>query len=260
MGKIEREAQAKMIINRCLIVDAETTGLDFAADHCTEPGAILYSLANAASLVEFSTLSACEQTKPDAERLTGITQGMLDEMRHVRELIERATGRCFLSDAIIELSQAADCVVAHNVEFDHHWPELSTRGLPWVCTLEDFRFPNIAPGQSLTSLALGLGVPVVSAHRALTDCRLIASIFTRCAELGHDLQELFRVAQRPKALVVAVDNGNFYRLPEATRSEMIKQRKDAGFKWDRHVPKMWARRMPTEDTASLPFEVREVCG
>lgn len=247
-----------MIINRCLIVDAETSGLDRETHGCTEPGAILYSLESAASLVEFSTLTAGVSTNPDAERLTGITQAMLDEMKTVRQIIERATGRCFLSDAIIELSQAADCVVSHNIEFDRQWPELAMRSLPWYCTLEDFQFPNIAPGQTLIATALALGVPVVSAHRALTDCRLLAAIFTRCRELGCDLQELFAVAQRPKALFVAHDGRRFFDLPETERNAMIAARKAAGFKWDRQVKGAWARRMPVEDTAALPFEVRIV--
>ncbi len=246
------------MINRALILDCETTGLDPAKDFRTESGAILYSLTSAASLVEFSSLTTCGQTNPEAERLTGITAAMLNEAFGIHEKIENETGHRYLANMIGALAETADVVVAHNAEFDKNWLELETCDLPWLCTLEDFRFPNVQPGQQLTSLALALGVPVISAHRALTDCRLISSIFSRCAELGHDLQELFAIAQRPKVLVAAVDNGNFYRLPEATRSEMIAQRKAAGFKWDRLVPRAWARRMPIEDTEKLPFEVFEV--
>jgi DNA polymerase III subunit epsilon len=249
--------ESKIMINRCLIVDVETTGLDPNTDLRTEVGAILYSLTSASSLVEFSAITTCQQTNPEAERLTGITQAMITEADTVHDIIERETGSRFLSHMVAALAETADVVVAHNAEFDKQWLQLETCDLPWLCTLEDFRFPGVTPGQSLTSLALALGVPVVSAHRALTDCRLISSIFTRCSELGHDLQELFKVAQRPKALFVAVDNGNFFRLPEAERSRMIEQRKTAGFKWDRLVPKAWARRMSVEDVNGLPFEVRE---
>lgn len=246
------------MINRCLIVDVETTGLDPATDRCTEVGAILYSLTSASSLVEFSAITACQSTNPEAEALTGITQAMISEANNVRDIIERETGDRHLGNMVSCLAATADVVIAHNAEFDRQWLELETCDLPWLCTLEDFRFPGVTPGQSLTSLALALGVPVVSAHRALTDCRLISAIFTRCHERGHDLQELFRIAQRPKALFVAVDNGNFFRLPEAERNAMIAARKAAGFKWDRIVPKAWARRMPVEDARELPFQVREI--
>lgn len=245
------------MIKRCLIVDTETTGLNPAGDRCTEVGAILYSLTSAASLVEFSAITPCGHTKPEAEALTGITRAMIGEAETVRIIIERETGCPYLSEMVAALATTAEVVVAHNAEFDKQWLEPETCALPWLCTMEDFRFPGVAPAQSLTSLALALGVPVVSAHRALTDCRLISAIFTRCHELGHDLQKLFAVAQRPQRLFIAVDNGSFFRLPKAERSQVIAARKAAGFKWDRLVPKTWARRMPVEDAEGLPFEVRE---
>jgi DNA polymerase III epsilon subunit-like protein len=243
------------MIKRVLIVDVETSGLSPEIDRCTEVAAILYSLGGRASLVEFSMLTGNASEDVIVQTLTGITKALAYEAKAI------TLGRDDLIGALLrDLAKFADCVVAHNAEFDRQWLEAETGGLPWLCTLEDFRFPNVAPGQSLTSLALSLGVPVVSAHRALTDCRLIASIFTRCHELGHDLRELFKIAQRPKSLFVAVDNGNFFRLPESERSAMIAARKAAGFKWDRLVPKAWARRMPVEDATVLPFEVREFAG
>ena len=52
---------------------------------------------------------------------------------------------------------------------DRQWLGEFTGDLPWLCTLEDFRFPGFtgSPG-TLANLALTLGVPVTSAHRALT--------------------------------------------------------------------------------------------
>jgi len=245
------------MISRALIVDIESTGLDPAVDKVTETGAILYSLESAASLVEFSAVIPCEWTNKNAEALTGITLAMIREMAGVHESICGDSAVDYLAGMLGALAGTADCVVAHNAEFDRQWLDLAIGDLPWLCTMEDFRFPGVTPGQSLTATALGLGVPVVSAHRALTDCRLIAAILTRCAELGHDLQELFRIARRPKALFVAVDDGNFFRLSKAEQERSTEARRLAGFKWNRIVPKAWARRMPAEDAQGLPFEVRE---
>src|ERR1051326_1469959 len=131
------------MIKRCLIVDVETSGLNPEVDKMTEVGAILYSLTSAASLVEFSSLTECQRTNPEAERLTGITREMLEESCSVRLLIEQETGCRHLGSMVASLAATAHVIVAHNAEFDRSWLELDTLGLPWLCTMEDFRFPGV---------------------------------------------------------------------------------------------------------------------
>jgi DNA polymerase-3 subunit epsilon len=147
------------------------------------------------------------------------------------------------------MSKAADVFVAHNAEFDSKRLFGDSRflplaSLPWVCTMSDFKWPLATREQgSLTNLALDHGIGVSSAHRALTDCRLIASLFDRMT----DLQSMFAVAMRPKALFVGMQPFDDNQLA-----------KDAGFKWDRLVPKKWSRMMAIEDATLLSFPVRRV--
>src|SRR5690606_28957405 len=98
------------------------------------------------------------------------------------------------------------------------------------------------PGQSLVNLALDHGIGVSSAHRALTDCQLIAALFDRM----DDLPGMFQHAMRPKSTYRAIVSYDDRQLA-----------KDAGFRWNGD-DKTWTRRMADEDAAAMPFEARRV--
>lgn len=241
------------MINRCLILDVETQGFDPGTDRATEVGAILYSLTARCSLMEFSMLTGHCSDDVIVQALTGITPAAASEIEKC-EIFKDFDGE----NQTRRMARYADCVIAHNAQFDRRWLGDLTGDLPWLCTLEDFRWPGIpANAYSLSNLAITLGVPVVSAHRALTDCRLLASVFTRVAEQGHDLQALFAVASRPKATFVALDDGQFFRKQKDEQDRIKRERREHGFVWERIVPRAWARRMPAEDTKDLPFETKE---
>jgi DNA polymerase-3 subunit epsilon len=109
--------------------------------------------------------------------------------------------------------------------------------------MEDFVFPKQnRPGESLITLALNHGIGVSSAHRALTDCTLIAALFDRVA----NLEALIEQAKRPKALFKAEVSYDDRQLA-----------KNAGFKWD-GTGKRWIRRMAQEDTLHLEFPVTRI--
>lgn len=247
------------MISRCLIVDVETQGFDAEIHKATEVAAILYSLTSRCSLMEFSMLTGHYSDDVIVQALTGITPAAAEEARETVAQGKKASLDSFIEWFVNWGIAYADCVIAHNAQFDRRWLGGLTGDLPWLCTLEDFRWPGIqANSYSLSNLAITLGVPVVSAHRALTDCRLLAAIFTRVAEQGHDLQALFAVASRPKATFVAVDDGQFFRKQKDEQERIKKARKEHGFRWDSIVPRAWARRMPAEDTEGLPFEVKRI--
>lgn len=221
------------MINRALIIVVETDSLEESAT-VIEVGAILYSLSSG-TLQEVSTLLPAETNA--AEAVNRIKPAALQEMGSVLE--------SFALEMLFAMSKEADVFVAHNADFD------STRifgspgflplaPLPWVCTMEDFKWPQGKQQGSLTALALDHGLGVASAHRALTDCRLLARLF----DVMPDLQSLFQQAMRPKALFVGCQPFSENHFA-----------KDAGFKWDRLVPKKWSRRMAIEDVAALPFKV-----
>lgn len=227
------------MVRRALIIDTETNGLDDTAQ-VIEVGAILYSVENQCSLQELSTLLPA--LKNDAEHINRIKPSALGEIELTRSV-------SFAMELLFVMSKAADVYVAHNAEFDSKKTFGDTRflplaSLPWLCTMSDFKWPLATREQgSLINVALDHGIGVASAHRALTDCRLIASLFDRMP----DLPAMFAVAMRPKALFVGMQPFDDNQLA-----------KDAGFKWDRLVPKKWARMMAIEDATALSFPVRRV--
>lgn len=224
-----------MEINRCLIIDTETNGLEDDAV-IIEVGAILYSVTNQCSLQEFSSLLPAESN--DAEKINRISVAALAEVEEMSTFFAR--------EMLTNMSMCADAYIAHNAEFDSRLIAASALGLPdrpWLCTMSDFKWPLATREQgSLVNLALDHGIGVASAHRALTDCRLIASLFDRM----EDLQGMFEIAMRPKGLFQAMVP--FERKDEA---------KAAGFKWD-GAARTWTRTMAVEDAERLPFMVRRL--
>lgn len=225
------------MIQRCLIVDTETTGLDPATDAVLEIGAILYDVKHQTSLVQFSTLTERRKENP-AESINRIPSAAL------------LTFTCPVDGSAIfgSLIAAADAIVAHNAEFDASFlsgGDWTTK--PWLCTKSDFRWPRQSrESPSLVSLALDHGIGVSSAHRALTDCRLIAALFDRMpsAEGGYELslQQMFSLAMRPRATYQAL-----------VSYDDREKAKAAGFAWD-PAKKRWTRRMAIEDATALPFK------
>ena len=141
-------------------------------------------------------------------------------------------------------------MVAHNASFDasfinhdtHHrgYLEAAARK-PWVCSMRHIEFPKKSPDRKLTSIALAHGVGIVSAHRAMSDCDILARLFTRVHEMGHDLNELMRLAMRPRVIVQALVD--YHDRQKA---------KDAGFDWDGDS-KTWTKEVVKEDWQKTGF-------
>lgn len=241
------------MILRCLILDLETSTLELESP-IVEVGAILYSVVNQTSLAEFSSLLPAPRN--DAQAINRIKKAALKEASKLESFSVLG-----IKERLALMIADSDLLVSHHADFDkprfREWffEGISTRpdlGLklehalarPWVCTMEDFKWPNAGKQQgSLVHLALDHGVGVETAHRALTDCRLISRLFDQM----EDLSEMFRVALRPKAIFV----GN-----QVFDDNQIA--KDHGFKWDRLVQGKWARRMAIEDASELPFPVEQI--
>ena len=224
-----------------LIIDTETTGLNPAYDRVIELGAILYSVEYQTVLHQISTLLAAPDNP--AERINRIPAAVLPTISPT--LIQQSL--LIFQTMVDEASYA----VAHNAAFDrkwfngHHLPELQQQGqpLPWLCTMDDFTFPaQNRTGDSLINLALAHGIGVGSAHRALTDCQLIAALFDRMT----DLPSLVTLAGQPKVTFQAVIDYDDRQLA-----------KSAGFKWNTES-RSWLRRMAEAETLQLPFAVVRV--
>jgi DNA polymerase-3 subunit epsilon len=80
---------------------------------------------------------------------------------------------------------------------------------PWLCTYHDFIWDKNHTKTSLINTALNHGVGVNSAHRALTDCQLIALIFDRIGEannliLSDAINKAVKRSQEDLCLVQAI--------------------------------------------------------
>ncbi len=219
---------------RLLIVDTETTGLTPAKGRCIEVGAVLFHVPSRAVLSQLSFLLPCSSNP--AERVNGIAAAVT-RLEQPREQ--------FIA-CLEAMAAAADVLVAHNAAFDRQWfgrEELPPLQRPWLCSMEDIRWPaerHLRATPSVRDLALAYGVPVWAAHRALTDCIYIAQVFEREAQLEALLQQ----ALLPRKLYRA-------RLPYDQRHLA----KEAGFRWNEGVQGAWSKRLTEAERGLLPFEV-----
>lgn len=223
----------ELLMRRVLLLDTETQGLDPQRHSIIEVAVMLYDLELACPLESYATLVLANSNEAQA----------------VNKIPARAL-RCGATpslawQAVSDMRECADCVAAHNAEFDRKFLEASWGNLggPWCCTKTDFAWPNDLRGDSLVQLALGLGLGVASAHRAMTDVDTMARVLTRVHELGLALPPLFRRACRPKKRFVAL-----------IAYESRDLAKKAGFMWAEDKREWW-KMMPPEDTEALSFRV-----
>ncbi len=222
---------------RLLILDTETTGLSPAQHQCIEVGAVLFSVPDRSVLSQVSFLVPCQSNA--AEAVNGIAPALTQ-----RTQPWQAGLACF--EAMVE---AADLLLAHNASFDKQWfglASLPALNKPWLCSMEDIRWPQerqLRSTPSVRDLALAYGVPVWAAHRALTDCIYLAQVFERC----EGLEDLLVQAMEPRRLYRA-------RLSYEERHKA----REAGFRWNQPVSGAWSRRLSEREVALLPFPVAPV--
>ena len=219
---------------RLLILDTETTGLDPGRDRCIEVGAVLFDVTHRAVLTQISFLLPCDDNP--ARPVNGIDPAVTQLPQPWPQALQ-----CF--EAMLA---AADLVVAHNATFDRQWfglGPLPPITKPWLCSMEDLRWPadkRLRSNPSVRDLALAYGVPVWAAHRALTDCLYIAQVFERCPEL----EQLLQAGLEPRRLYRA-------RLSYEERHKA----REAGFRWNEPISGAWSRRLSEREAALLNFPV-----
>jgi len=213
------------------ILDTETTGIDHATDTAIEVGLVTMSLEPLAITACYSSLIRCDRNP--AESVNRIPADLLAIAPSANEVWDEV------------LRRTADCnvILAHNAEFDRGFCPEPLRAKRWICTMDDLAWPRGAGSKSLVALALAHGVGVSTAHRALTDCLLIAHTLERLPELGVvDVKAFLRRGLRPKAKFRALVSYETNSLAKA-----------AGFRWEPNA-RMWTRTMAVEDVAGLPFK------
>lgn len=219
------------------ILDTETNGLNPEVDRALEVAVVRYDLVHATPVQSFATLIKTTAGN-SAQAINRIPANALLDACDPGEAWGVVEG----------MLRGCGVVLAHKAEFDYGFvPPRIQQAAPWVCTKSDIEWPRQdKPGASLVQLALAHDLGVAYAHRALTDCDLIARLLTRCRELGVDLQVLLARAMRPKALCLSL-------APYEDRETV----KAHGFEWFPEL-KQWRRRMFIEDVAKLPFKTKQL--
>ena len=162
------------------ILDLETTGLNPDTDEVIEVGAILYSVEHRAVLQQVSTLLPVASN--GAEDVNGIGAAMT-------ELVP-SCAKDMAYELVGEMMSESAYLVAFNSDDDRQW-------FPGWDNWSDaaaIRYPRPSGSRSLVNLCLAHGILVVSAHRALDDCRLLAELLGKVPDLEG---ELARAARRP---------------------------------------------------------------
>lgn len=224
-------------MRRALLLDTETTGFDPSQDQVIEVAACLYDLEIGCPIESYASLIFSASGNP-IERINRIPTAAINGAPHGIAVWRR----------VAEMAAASDVVAAHNAQFDRSFVRAagiaSVADRHWVCTMDDFEWDG-SGSLKLVEIALGYGLGVASAHRALADVDTMARLFTRVKEMGADLPALFRRAARPKRRYVA-----------RVSFEMKHLAKEAHFRWDEPRREWWKMLVPEDVTAmGFPFQI-----
>jgi len=222
-------------IEKILILDTETTGLDENKNEIIEIGCIFFHIPSRSVLSQVSFLFPVDINQ--AEHINGISAEVSNVVQPWREGL----------NFFLKLVDLSDLIVAHNAEFDSKWfgkgklPKLDKK---WVCSLEDINWSfkkSLKLRPSVTDLALSFSIPVWNLHRALSDCFYLSEVFKKC----DNLEEILLKASEPRFLYKAL-----------VSYEKRSLAKDAGFRWNNPVEGAWSRKLTVEEANKLNFEVQ----
>ena len=225
-------------MRRIAILDTETTGTG-DADECVEVAACVYDLELRAPVATYATLLRAAKTNDAA-----VTNGIPDAL--LVDALDPASA--WVRFDLMFRECRAEAVVAYNAEFDRRFvsPNIA-ESWPWICAMNDIDWKTGKRGASLVVTAVALGVPVVTAHRALADVDTLVRCFQRVAEVGMNVQEMIESAMLPRHLYSAEVSYDDRHLAS-----------EAGFKWE-YPPgvtakKRWLRRLTESEAAALSFQ------
>jgi DNA polymerase III subunit epsilon len=221
------------MMQNLLILDTETTGIDPKKGKLIEVAGIFFNIPSKSIIQQISTLFYAEDNA--AQHINNIT---VESLRSVNP------GLCAISNDVLSFMMGkCDAVIAHNANFDRRWVEhhleqkLISQQKKWLCSKEDIQW---APSKSLklVDIAEAMGVPVVSAHRALSDCQMLAACLAKLPDLDAQLN-----SGSSRKLYVANVSYEDKELP-----------KKAGFYWDADRKK-WFKKMRPEQAEACRFPI-----
>ncbi|WP_236635440.1 3'-5' exonuclease [Rhodoferax sp. TS-BS-61-7] len=237
--RLDWPGAAQGTIQRILVLDTETTGLDQAKEKIIELALLRVDVDTATGLPVgpvqvYDGLEDPGKAIPaEVVKITGITdadvQGhALDEAR------------------VAELLQGVDVVIAHNAGFDRPFVESRLPAfakVAWACSFADIDWKAQGRGSAkLESLAQALGL-FYDAHRAEMDCHALLAVLAAPLPQGAGtaLAHLLEAARNPSYRLSAT-NAPF------DAKDLLKAR---GYRWNADQ-RVWATRL--SDDAALHAE------
>ena len=213
-------------MNKILILDTETTGLDPKNDSIIEVAAILVDLNHKKIECQRSGLIYA-LTNEDSEKITGISQLMLDGVKN-------AFDDPFNSIKI--MAEQSICIVAHNAEFDKGFVEakgiiLSNKNkssLEWICSYRDISYDIQTENKKLSTLAEAYSVDSGGAHRALSDVTMLAHILFKVPNIEEQVFSAIENKKKPEVKIIS--------LAPLDQKEEVKK---AGFRWNPNDKTWW---------------------
>ena len=233
------------LTKRVLILDTETTGLDWHAENIIE----LAMLAVDVDLQTGLPVGAVEVYEDfedpgrpipaEIVKLTGITN-------------QDVEGQKLNEDKIKEMVQGADLIVAHNAGFDRPFVENRLEVFEhkaWACSFAGINWKAQGLGSAkLEFLCSELGW-FYDAHRAQVDCHALLRVLSSPLKAQPDdmpstgLQQLFKAAEQARTVVKA------FGSPFETKDKL----KARGYRWDAEA-KVWYTAVKSADALESEAE------
>lgn len=205
---------------RVMVIDTETTGLDFEQSEVIELGAVVVEVDQDTGVLgkvlgQFGGLEEPEQPiPPESTAIHGITNDMVKGHR--------------LDEAAFQLlCRGVQLFVAHNAAFDkpfvlRRFPWLE--GTVWACSFKELPWDEEGySGKKLEYLLSETGY-FHDAHRAVEDCHALAHVLASPLKQSH---------RQPMSVLFDSANESFYEIA-AINSPFDKKdlMKNRGFRWN----------------------------
>lgn len=234
-----------------MILDTETTGLDYAMQEVIELGMVAFTFDDSGIRDVVGVFSALRESMhpitPEITRITGITDDMV-------------RGQRIDLDEVARFIEPADLVIAHNARFDRPFCEKLAPGFdvkPWACSVSEVDWTALGYEGTKLGYLLGQCGWFHNGHRAVDDCYALLEVLagaSRKEGVAAPFTQLLRSAGRTRLHIHAIGS------PFHTKDTL----KARGYRWcdgTNGRPKCWWREID-EDTydEEASFLANEVYG